>query len=575
MTQKSIHDADALLIYRVGPVLCCSPTLTVESVIMPPHMTQTPGASVAEPGVFKAPQGIIKAVDLRKRFGVDRNDWVMPGRIIITEIEGGYAGMWVDEIMDVIQSPSEGWRGVPSCVPKDVFTRTLLMDDGILLYADFEKLYHFKESGYLRQHIENIKNKEEMLKQAENKKNDSRLKTKDIGFVKSKRYEDKNKIKSNTESGSINHPNIEANKFEDRHLEKRNNIISDRVRTELRSHGSDKLKATDKSDYKLSARASSDKPKLSIKSLNLDQRNEVVDKLVSNNSAVERDEKELARSPKINDRLIVTEESESFVWGFVFVGILVIAVGAFGIFALFPDVDESSNLIESEIIKKTNKDKWNEYKSSTVVDIEEAGVGESVIEAAVLDSALEKKQAELEPEPESGSGSNASNEAGNYQADIMEDDEGLVIVLSDSFEIDREIEDINKQDQPESANDLVRDDKQDQPENSYNLKRDDKQEITGKSQQSTISSAVSNENNKAVKQLPVKDKINSVSKIKKQKKSENLVITHIVVKGDTLWHIAMRYIHNPYRYPELARLSHIKNPDLIYPGDKVKIIYKK
>ena len=49
-------------------------------------------------------------------------------------------------------------------------------------------------------------------------------------------------------------------------------------------------------------------------------------------------------------------------------------------------------------------------------------------------------------------------------------------------------------------------------------------------------------------------------------------INHIVVKGDTLWHIALRYINNPYRYPELARLSKIKNPDLIYPGDQVRII---
>jgi len=48
-------------------------------------------------------------------------------------------------------------------------------------------------------------------------------------------------------------------------------------------------------------------------------------------------------------------------------------------------------------------------------------------------------------------------------------------------------------------------------------------------------------------------------------------LEHIVVKGDTLWDITRRYIGNPYRYPELARLSQIRNPDLIYPGDRVKI----
>ncbi len=49
------------------------------------------------------------------------------------------------------------------------------------------------------------------------------------------------------------------------------------------------------------------------------------------------------------------------------------------------------------------------------------------------------------------------------------------------------------------------------------------------------------------------------------------VITHVVVEGDTLWDIAERYVKDPFRYPELARYSNIKNPDLIYPGDIVRI----
>lgn len=48
-------------------------------------------------------------------------------------------------------------------------------------------------------------------------------------------------------------------------------------------------------------------------------------------------------------------------------------------------------------------------------------------------------------------------------------------------------------------------------------------------------------------------------------------ITHVVKKGDTLWDIAEKYVNDPFRYPELAELSHIQNPDLIYPGDIVRI----
>ena len=48
--------------------------------------------------------------------------------------------------------------------------------------------------------------------------------------------------------------------------------------------------------------------------------------------------------------------------------------------------------------------------------------------------------------------------------------------------------------------------------------------------------------------------------------------THVVVKGDTLWHITQRYLDNPHRYPELAKASDINNPHRIYPGDIIKII---
>ena len=67
-----------------------------------------------------------------------------------------------------------------------------------------------------------------------------------------------------------------------------------------------------------------------------------------------------------------------------------------------------------------------------------------------------------------------------------------------------------------------------------------------------------------------------IEKAKKEKPVKKVtkrrVIIHKIVKGDTLWAIAKRYVNNPYRYRELAKLSKIKNPNRIYPGNKVRII---
>lgn len=47
--------------------------------------------------------------------------------------------------------------------------------------------------------------------------------------------------------------------------------------------------------------------------------------------------------------------------------------------------------------------------------------------------------------------------------------------------------------------------------------------------------------------------------------------TYIVQKGDNLWNIAKRFLGSGSRCYEIARKNNIKNPNLIYPGQTLKI----
>lgn len=59
--------------------------------------------------------------------------------------------------------------------------------------------------------------------------------------------------------------------------------------------------------------------------------------------------------------------------------------------------------------------------------------------------------------------------------------------------------------------------------------------------------------------------------------AENIILRsdtpdhHVVVPGDTLWEIASRFLHDPWRWPEIWGLNReqVKNPHKIYPGDIV------
>jgi nucleoid-associated protein YgaU len=50
---------------------------------------------------------------------------------------------------------------------------------------------------------------------------------------------------------------------------------------------------------------------------------------------------------------------------------------------------------------------------------------------------------------------------------------------------------------------------------------------------------------------------------------------YVVREGDTLWSIARRFTGNPFNYPRIAGENRIADPDLIFPGQRIRLTREK
>lgn len=607
-------------------MLCCSPCISVISITHPTPLTKLPGQKSRHSGIFKFGSLLVTVCELRQNFGVDPDEWRDPGRIIITELSTGHVGFWVDDILDVMDSPATGWGSPPPLIPKATFSRTLTFKEEIHLYAEFENLYAIKQTGYLKSYIEHLqklnsdsdklKNKyrstgtDKVIKNdKENQKNIlnsiEKEQTKSENLTSSTVELNKNSNSMSSESISDNKNTTESglNKISETPVQKSLNTKTTKIQAEkikLKPSLNTEANSDAPKDIKTNTSHKIDKtitktitrPKIVTADLSKKENSKI--KNTPENKKQEQTERSKLISEKngtpdksfnhidtvINEQLTThtsyTTEDENNSFGIILSGLVLVLILLFGSYFYLQFNDNS-------IIEEYAKNKDTE---------------------SVTAEKPEKITAAKIPENSIKTGENNDHDTDNTKPENVKSEKRITLLTDTDKSIHLES---NRKDISVKENSVVSEKNSittETIESSY------KANISNVPDGITITlhTPVTNEQFDSLKEkskntednIPIKKSENSVKnekstkiqtpdnspekfeitiQVDKNQKSLKIdpstitkEIIHIVVKGDTLWDIAKFYVDNPYRYPELARLSDIKNPDLIYPGNRVHII---
>ena len=627
--EPSLHDNDALLTYRVGPVLCCGPTLPVVTIIPPPALTQLPGTNIAEPGIFKHGSYIVSATDLRHRFGVKQENWNQPAKVIIAQHDDLTRGYFVDEIKDVISFPEKGWGQLPTHLPRGVFSRTLLLNDHIYLYAEFEKLSQLQGTGYLTDYIIHLEKLEEEKKQTVTKSstkssidkqtpstlktpekqvhsNEDKINTPEINLSEKKSPSISSLNKDKTELPIIKEVssktgdsvvpdksnNETSTSLSNKEIIKQNHSNSKITEKISETIEKEQIKKSPVNNPTVANKPTSSTIKEIIKTHKIDGRTNstesarIKNTIDSSPSQIAKESdissvKELSSENRHNDKTVVNnkrispdtakDESSIFPVFIIFLFLLLIAAAIY--FSLnYSSEYTSGKSLDYSVVNSANKDKKTlaqTYKGRTI-DNEADSLSTSdlitksdnqISEEAITNksiSMIESNESSINTIPvdsrnEKPTLLTTKDTENEYHANIQQDNDTITIELDGPL--------------PPKINNTDR--ISFEKSNSNNPSNSSKLENENKPTTNEISIVVESSESKILsKQIS-----NTTKNI--QKNTNSFEIVHIIVKGDTLWAIAKYYLLNPYRYPELAKLSKIHNPDLIYPGNRVRIIYKK
>ena len=571
--EKNIPDIEShlqentLLRFRVGPFRFAVPATEVEGIIIPPALTRIPLNPPHSKGVFMYHQRLASAISLRSKFGLTDSDDPDFGQLILGEVSAGLVAFWVDEVYETVDTNELEWRAMPEFIPHAAFDSFAVKGDEVVLSTTMQHLYEVPAET-AAQLLQSVRDSFDLPQDVPPVASETMRTTEDadvFGDLMSDQAEE-TAIKADTGRGETDEstqPTLTASNGEGMHTAINAANDSPARQPADESTGDARVGATAGKNHVLNfpgnrtGRPTANNPRQDEVStparLHDDARTQ---------QAAARTSARFNQGPAIEARRIAAEHARPSATGAAgrqrgFVGgTHAAAVNQLHQHRYRDDIPSSDNFGSMGSGSEKYSKRWLWLLAALLLLALVAFVAWPDKKREVISSFPTQNYQSNYSFRESTSAPAVPEPRSSYEAVSPPP------VASGTRE---KPEQVKTESTPPTNSET--------PAAPVRKNSDEIYRLEGKDVTLTV------ERNR-----PVPDKIPATSATQQISpaagQSEAIPsgydeFVHIVVKGDTLWDIAARYLKNPFRYPELAQLSKISNPDLIYPGDTVRIRAKQ
>ena len=516
---KTQHD-NSFLTFRVGPYHLAVPAVDAESIIIMPKIRSVPLTPGSVAGVFSHRDKITVVISLKRKFGMKEPDDESAGQVIISQINTGLTGFKVDEVLDIIPAAELNFSTLPEIGMITAFDRFAVKNDDIILRTDFELLFRLEDSEELADSLKSL-------------------------TIALKPESDSDQFMPD-ENITVSENNSQT-------------TLEDKAEQEstIQSTGHDASHADGDSADIGTEKVSEQKPGTVDKKVFLKHGNRSVRKPIPYKARTTV-RKTLTGNRSPSNRQAAENQPKRYL-RFAIAATVILAIMSISMIWLWPGSHKNDRIAyrsekpasnnsrqaltrPSDLFQHQMEDDHFKILAETE-DVHKYKPEDENEQIVKTKEPADIKRITLKIEEEISE----SAEKDNADSTTPQKREEVLRIETDDFTMTVE------RPQPEKT------EMKSQIEQNSVLEEKDSPKLKTKKQQ-TPEQTQPKKTNKTTS-MPV-----AVGKME---------IIHIVVKGDTLWDISAKYLGNPFRYPELAKLSRINDPDLIYPGDIIRIIKKK